>query len=202
LLADETQIDRMAADPTGATRALKPLAALIATGFAAHALAMGLFLATRLPLLEAAHHAAAWFIAVTAGFFIAIGAGLPSYWFYGVVARVPAPSWRLAVELLRVQAVGAVVLGAVLPFWLAATLGVTVLGADLANSTTWVGLSHTLPFVAALPGVCGLYRSFVRMRAANDIHGRTSPMFRTAWWVVLFKYTAPITIHALFRAMM
>ena len=201
LLRDETAIDRMAGDVEGATALLPPLAGMIVAGFAAHAAALGLFLATGLPLADAAHHAAAWFAAATGGFFIAVGTGLPSYWFYGIVARVPAPAWRLAVELLRVQAVGAVVLGAVIPFWLAGTLALAVLGSDVTQYQPWVWFSHSLPFLSALPGVTGLYRVLRRMRVARGIEGRFAPLFLTAWWVVLFQYTAPITMFAIFRAL-
>lgn len=201
LLADETAVDRLAGNPEGAMAVMRTLAGLITVGFAAHAVAIGLFLASARPPLEALHHAGAWFVAATLGFFIAVGAGLPSYWFHGVVARVPAPSWRMAVELLRVQAVGAVVLGAVLPFWLAATLGLNVLGAELARNEVWLVFSHMLPFLAAMPGVLGLYRAFTRMRGAIGTTGRTSPLLLTFWWVLLFQYTAPVTIYALFAAL-
>jgi hypothetical protein len=202
LLRDEQAIDRRAATAAGALEVLRPLAALIVAGFAAHAVAMSLFMATSVPIPQAVHHGGSWFVAATVGFFLAVFAGLPSVWFYGIVARVPAPPWRLAVELLRVQAVGAVVLGALLPFWLAATLGLQLMGAELALSVVWVVASHALPFAAAIPGLFGLRRVFARMRAARGEAGGFSPFVLAGWWLVLFNYTAPATIFYLFQTLM
>ncbi|HMV68817.1 MAG TPA: hypothetical protein PKA64_18335, partial [Myxococcota bacterium] len=140
----------------------------------------------------------AWAAASTGGFFTAICAGLPSYWFYGVVADIRAPAWRLAVELVRVQAVGCVVLLGVLPFWLAGALCLQLAGADVYHLPAWMALTWALPFLAALPGMLGLRRTFQRMRGEP---GWFAPTLLTAWWVVLFQFTGPVTIWSLFHAL-
>lgn len=201
LLRDELGVDRTIGDVAGATRMLVPLTGLVVGGFAAHAVTL---LATAWPSVgpeAAVRLGASWFVATTVGFFAAICAGLPSYWFYGIVAKIRAPAWRLAAELVRVQAVGAVVLVGVLPFWLTATLALHLVGVDVLRFGPWMALTYTLPFLAGSFGIAGLYRSFERMRTTLGETGRLPALLLTAWWVVLFVYTAPITIWSLFTAL-
>ena len=202
LLRDELAIDAAIGDVRGATRMLMWLVAVVSAGFAAHGAALAGMYWPMIGPADAGLYGGAWAVAATAGFFAAISAGLPSYWFYGVVARIRAPAWRLAVELVRVQAVGAVVLVGVLPFWLAAALGVRVLfGYDLMEYGPWVALTHMLPFLAALPGVFGLTRAFRRMRDALGEERSWAPAALTGWWVLMFNTTGPITIWAIFNAL-
>jgi hypothetical protein len=202
LLRDELAIDASVGDPDGASRLLPPLVGLTAAGFVAHAVCVA---GTALPTLgpgPALQLGAAWALASTGGFFAAICAGLPSYGFYGVVATTRAPAWRLAVELVRVQAVGAVVLAGVVPFWLALALGLhLVFGVEVYRVTPWMQLTYALPFLCAAPGVFGLYRAFRRMRVALGHEDRLPALALTAWWVLLFLYTAPAAIRALFHAL-
>ncbi len=202
LLRDELAIDAAVGDPTGASRMLPPLVGLTAAGFAAHAVCVA---GTAWPALgpaAAIELGGAWALASTGGFFAAICAGLPSCWFYGVVATTRAPAWRLAVELVRIQAVGAVVLAGVVPFWLALGLGLhLVAGVDVYHVAGWMPLTYALPFLCGLPGVLGLYRAFRRMRAALGHEGALPALVLTAWWVVLFLSTAPAAIRALFAVL-
>jgi hypothetical protein len=194
LLRNERSIDAQISTPDGAAQMLTRLSLMVVAGFAAHAVALAAMMAPSMGA-AATSMGVAWGVASTVGFFAAILAGLPSYWFYGIIANVRAPAWRLAVELVRVQAVGAVVLSAALPFWLVTGLAI---GADTPG---WLGLSLALPFLCALPGTLGLYRSFARMREVNGATGRLAPMVLTAWWVVLFQCTAPATIYSLYTAL-
>jgi hypothetical protein len=197
LLRDPEAIDAEAAEPETATRTLMRLVGLTLAGFAAHAFVIGIMHAAN-GEPDAVQRGVAWFGATSVGFFAAICAGLPSYWFYGVVARIPAPAWRLAVELVRVQAVGAVLLAAVLPFWLAIHLWLVIQTGGPIEDGLWTFFSYTLPFLAAMPGVAGLRAVFVRMRSAAGRDGALAPLLLTAWWVVLFLYTAVPTITRLF----
>ncbi|MEQ1569619.1 MAG: hypothetical protein ABMA64_28550 [Myxococcota bacterium] len=202
LLRDELSVDRAAADATSAADLLLPLCALTTLGFGVHAACVA---GTAWPVTGAGpalREGLAWWAACTGGFFAAICAGLPSYWFYGVVAKVRAPAWRLAVELVRVQAVGAVILAGVVPFWLAGALGLhLVFGVEVYDSPVWMALTRALPFLCATPGVLGAYRVFGRMRAAQGHADRLPAAALTAWWMVLFLFTAPVSIHALFVAL-
>lgn len=201
LLRDDLAIDRAIGDVRGATRMLVPLTGLVVLGFAAHALTV---LATAWPSLgpvASVRIGGAWFVATTVGFFAAICAGLPSYWFYGIVADIRAPAWRLAAELVRIQAVGAVVLFGILPFWLTATLGLHLAGVDVMAFTPWMLVTWAMPFLGGAVGLGGLYRSFARMRAANGEAGWLPALLLTAWWAVLFLCTAPVTIGSLFVAL-
>jgi hypothetical protein len=201
LLRDERSVDAAVGDVAGASAMIGQLSAIVVAGFAAHALTVA---ATAWPSLgpwAALRLGGAWWIASTVGFFAAICAGLPSYWFYGVVARIEAPAWRLAVELVRVQAVGAVVLVGVLPFWLVVALGMHLLGEDVYRNALWMGYTYSLPFQASLPGLLGLIRVFLRMRDAVGETGWLPPLGLAACWVVLFLYTAPMAIWSLFNAL-
>jgi hypothetical protein len=201
LLNDETSIDREAADAAGAARIFVPLAGLVVLGFAMHAVAVIGVAWGSLGPLGALQHGIAWFGAATLGFFASISAGLPSYWFYGVVAKIRAPAWRLAVELVRVQAVGSVVLAGIVPFWLAWSLGLhLVLGIEVFDAPPWMAVTYALPFLCATPGLLGLYRVFCRMRDAVGESGWLPPVALTARWMVLFVYTTPVTLWALFHA--
>jgi len=201
LLTDETAVDAAIATPSRAAAVLGSLAVLVVAGFAAHATALTLYLATTDPLGQAAQQGTAWFVAITAGYFVAAAVALPSYGLFGVVADVRAPLWRLAVEVVRVQAVGSVVLGAVLPFWLAGTMALSVLGMPTDPHGLGGALAHALPFLAATPGVFGLYRVFRRMTVANESPSRFRPLFLTGWWCAKFQYLAPLTIYALYDAL-
>jgi hypothetical protein len=200
LLRDELSIDAEAGEVAGATALMPRLVGLVVGGFGAHALVVA---GTAWPSLgpgPALQLGASLWLATTAGYFAAICAGLPSYWFYGIVARIEAPAWRLALELVRSQAVGSVVLVGILPFWLAACLGLHLLQVDVYRSPLML-LTYGLPLVTGLPGTLGLYRVFERMRVALGEQGKLPALVLVAWWVGLFLYTAPITVWALFDAL-
>lgn len=198
LLRDPEEIDRSVSDPEGASSMLTQLVLLTIAGFAGHALLVGLL--EGIDGGDGLRTGIAWFGALTGGFFAAICAGLPSFWFYGVVARIPAPAWRLAVELVRVQAVGSVMLAAVLPFWLVLHLAVVCASGEAPDSVLWTALTWSMPLAAALPGVVGLHKGFVRMREAIGIEGRSAPLLLTLWWAAMFQVTALPTVYALFHA--
>jgi hypothetical protein len=203
LLRAPAGVDADLATPDGAVRRTRDLSALVLAGFAGHALCMALtfHLIGDASAPDALLRGGAWFVACAGGFFAAVAAGLPSYWFYGVVARIPAPSWRLAVETVRVQAVGSVMLGAVLPIWLTATLALWMVGADLSAFVAWKGVSLSLPFLAGLPGIVGLVGAFRRMAVANGDPAPWRAVGLAAWWVTLFVTLAPATVHTLFVAL-
>lgn len=202
LLRDEASVDRELAVASGASALLAPLAGVTVAGFGLHALCVASLALPDLGPIGALRHGGAWWAASTGGFFLAICAGLPSYWFHGVVAGIRAPAWRLAAELVRIQAVGAVVLAGMQPFWLAAALLLhIVFDIDVFSWTPFLALTYAMPFLCALPGVTGAYRSFARMRAERGQHGTFAPLILTGWWVGLFLHTAPVTIWALFHAL-
>ena len=189
LLHDEVAIDRSLASSRSVLKTLTPLSATVTAGFALHALSIAIVASATEGLAIGTQQGGAWFLASTIGFFAAIGASVPSVWFFGVVARIPTPSWRLAAELVRIQAVGAVTFASLLPVWLALTLGLLTLGAPLQG---WITVSLALPFACALPGVFGLYRVFRRMSGGP----RWNAALLTAWWVVLFTFAAwPLIIR-------
>lgn len=202
LLRDELAIDAAVGDPSGASRMLPPLVGITAAGFAAHALCVAGTAWPALGAVDALRLGGGWALASTGGFFAAVSAGLPICWFYGVVATIRAPAWRLAVELVRIQAVGSVVLAGVVPFWLSLGLGLHLLaGVEVYHFEPWMQLTYALPFLCGLPGLLGLYRAFRRMRAALGHEGTLPALVLTAWWVVQFLITAPAAIRALFAAL-
>lgn len=202
LLRDEIGVDHELSVAGRASSLLLPLVVLTTCGFGAHAVTIAGMAWPSLGPTHALAHGGAWWAASTGGFFAAICAGLPSYWFHGVVAGIRAPAWRLAVELVRIQAVGSVVMAGILPFWLAGALGLhLVFGVDVYTSAGWMALTYALPFLCGTTGVFGLYRSFQRMRAARGQTGRLPALILMAWWVGLFAHTGPITIWALFHAL-
>lgn len=202
LLRDEVGIDRQVADPAGVSRLLPPMVALVVLGFVSHGACIAGMYAASLGPEAAIWLGTRWALAATGGFFAAICAGLPSYWFYGVVAKIRAPSWRLAFELVRVQAVGSVMLAGILPFWLAVVLGLqAIAGVDLLENGAWLVITFTLPFLSSLPGMVGLKRGFTRMREHLGEGSSWAPLVLTAWWGLLFATTAPISVWALFMVL-
>ncbi len=198
LLRDELAVDAAVASPDEAARVLPQLIGLVVGGFVAQALCTGILWSAfgGSPLLEGGHLAVRWAFALSGGYFLAICAGLPGYWFHTVVLGITPPAWRIALELVRVQAVGSVVLAAVLPLWVAACLGLWMLGGDLPDGVVLAG--NALPMLCALPGLTGLTRSFTRM---GRVRGVRYPVgagrFLTLWWAGAFVCTAPVTAYRL-----
>lgn len=195
LLRDELAVDAAVATAAEARAMLAPLTGLVVGGFVAQATCTALLWAAfgDGTALAAGTLAARWALATTGGFFLAIGAGLPGYWFHTVVMGLAPPAWRIAVELLRVQAVGSVVLAALLPLWVAACLGLWMLGGRLPEGLILAG--NALPLLCALPGLCGLSRSFTRMATAEGAsHPVAAGRLLTLWWGIAFVCTAPVTV--------
>lgn len=134
------------------------------------------------------------------GLFGAQIAALPSYWFYALLAGVPMPGWRLAVEATRAQATAAVVLMGLLPVYLAVGLGLGLLlpGPDGAPWHWLVvqGGGHLLPFVAGLAAPLSLIRGFRRVVSARSVDGKTRamPLFLALWCAALFTAMAPLGV--------
>ncbi len=195
LIRDELGVDHDVATPDGVTRSLPPLVSLVIGGFVAQAVCTGLLLTAFGvgDVYAGLAVAGQWSVALSVGFFVAICAGLPGYWFHAVVLGVSPPAWRIAVELVRVQAIGSVVLAAVLPLWVAGCLLIWMMGGWLPEGRLLAG--NTLPLLCALPGMLGLSRSFTRMAVLRDVsRPQAVAMMLTAWWGVAFLCTAPITV--------
>ena len=195
LLRDELSIDADVATPAAATRMLPRLVALVVGGFAAQAACTGLlwlaFTAAGPADAATLTARAAW--AMTVGFFVAISAGQPGYWFHAVVLRVNPPPWRIALELVRVQAVASVALFAVLPLWVAACLGLWLVGGDLPDG--WILAGNALPWLSGVPGMLGLRRAFSRMATVRGVRNPGGVgVVLTGWWAIAFSVTAPITV--------
>jgi len=209
LLRDELGVDADVATPAGASAALPRLVLLTTAGFAAQGACTGLLLMAfgQAGPLSALLTAAQLSLAMTGGFFIAICAGLPGYWFHTVVMGISPPIWRIAIELVRVQSVGSVVLSAVLPLWVSGWLALWLVGGNLGADPIMAGAA--LPLLCALPGMMGLYRVFCRMSVHESASGQleTPPPMRarltglalTSWWGIAFVCTAPVTFIRLFQ---
>jgi hypothetical protein len=131
----------------------------------------------------------------------ALGICLPSFYFYGLLAGVRATMLQVVAISLHALARTGVILMGLLPVFVAAILGMVVLGATggLAYQALMMA-GVLLPFLAGLSTLPVMVRGFIDLietipeaRAA-----RRAPMIRllALAWAVLYTTVAPVTLWA------
>ncbi len=131
----------------------------------------------------------------------ALGICLPSFYFYGLLAGVRASMLQVAAISLHALARTGVILMGLLPVYVAAILGMVVLGATEGLAYEALLMAGVLlPFLAGLSSLPVCYRGFLDLietlpeaRAA----GR-APMVRllALAWAALYTTVAPVTLWA------
>jgi hypothetical protein len=210
LLREKETTDRLCADRDQAAALLPRLLAIGAASIAAWALVHGgLLLASQQSILPAAlADAPPWwtpivlFCALEGGLMGAQLAGMPSFYFYGLLAGIETHGWRIVAESMRARATAAVVLLGLLPVYLAVGLGLVLVFPDAAWDaralhSIVLGFGGTaLPFVAGLAAPGSLYRAFRRMLAEGMPPGQTRrrpmPLLLVLAWSALFTALAPL----------
>jgi hypothetical protein len=210
LLRERAATDTLCADQDQAAAILPRLLGIAAIGVAAWAAVEGGLLvgSAQVVFPEALAGGPWWwapvalFVAYETAFLGVQLAGLPSFYFYGLLAGIRTHGWRIAVESLRARATAAVVLLGVLPVYLAVGLGLvlvfpdsTVLGMTLHTLFLTVG-GMALPFLCGLAAPLSLYRAFTRMVAEVQVDGATRrrpmPVVLVLAWSVFFSVLAPL----------
>lgn len=212
LLREPAAADVRCADPDAASQLLPRLIGISLAGLGAFAVVQGALVAAPGPWPGAGAPAdtpraiAVVFCAYAGGLFGAQIAGLPSAWFYALLAGLRASTWRIAVEAMRAQATAATVLLGLLPVYLAAGLGIRLVDAPELLEALVIGLiGYTLPFVAGLAGTIGMYGAFSRMvaeaRARGEATNTAVPLLLVFAWSVLFTAMAPLGVWRILTTM-
>ena len=210
LLRDPVALDRRFAEAAGVSVELPRLVGLTVAAFAAYAAAQGLIVTragaevfpAALWRMDAWRAGACLFLAYSGGMFGAQVAGLPSAWFYALLAGLRTPANRIVAEAMRAQATSAMVLLGLLPLYLAAGLGLSLatgedVGSAFLRNAFFVPVGYGLPFLAGLSGTFALYRAFQRMvvTGARPESPRTATPGRLVLaWSVLFTGMAPLGV--------
>lgn len=208
LLRRDNDPDAILDDPIEASRQLGPLVALSTFALGAWALAQAALLAglPALPGLPGAAEASgpelalAIFAAGAAGLFGAQLAGLPTFYFYTLLAGLSTHGWRVSVESMRAQATAGLVLLGALPVWVAAAEGLRLLigeaphEAELTAGVVWV-VGGALPFLTGLFAPLTLLRAMKRL-ALREVRaeGRRAPLptLLVTAWSLCFTAMAPL----------
>jgi hypothetical protein len=208
LLRRDSDPDAILDDPAAAARHLGPLVGLSTFALAAWALAQAALLSglPALPGLPGAAEASgaelalATFAAGAAGLFGAQLAGLPTFYFYTLLAGLPTHGWRVSVESMRAQATAGLVLLGVLPVWVAAAEGLRLLAGTAPSDAQLVAACVWL-FGGALPFITGIFAPFTLLRAMKRLalrqvrgDGRRAPLptLLVTAWSLCFTAMAPL----------
>lgn len=205
LLREKEEADALCADPDGSARLLPRFVLTGSAGVAAYAVVQAslLHMLGDRALPEVAGHlpvpltAAMLFVAFEAGFLGSHVAGLPSYYFYALLAGIRTHSWRLVAESMRARATASVVLLGLLPVYLAGGLGLCLLTDGTYHDLTRVVVllvGYALPFVAGLAAPATLLRSVLRLAKEQPGSRRATPILLTLAWTALFTAMAPLGV--------
>lgn len=203
--------DAVLDDPRQAVALLGPLAGLSAAGLLAWALAQaallsGLPVTPGAPLLAVAtpfELTLAYFSAGAAGLFGAQLAGLPTFYFYTLLAGIPTHAWRVSAESLRAQATAGLVLLSVVPVHLALGLGLRLLDEDGGAASTLAALGTALPFLTGLFAPLTLLRAMKRLGLRAAPGGRKPlPTLLVLGWSAVFTAMAPLGLARVLEALL
>jgi hypothetical protein len=137
----------------------------------------------------------------TIGMAGALGICLPSFYFYGLLAGVRATMLQVTAISLHAFARSGVLLMGLLPVYVAAILGVVILGATEGLAYEALVLAGVLlPFLAGLSSLPVCYRGFVDLLDTLPEARAESraPMVRllALAWGTLYTAVAPVTLWA------
>lgn len=208
LLGERDAADALCADRQSAAALLPQLVAIGAVGVAAWAVVHGGLLVANgaalapWPLADGPGWWApiALFVSFEVAFLAAQLVGLPSFYFYGLLAGIHTHGWRIAVESLRARATSAVVLMGLLPVYFAVGLGATLLFDDpglgaSAQAGFVMTLGFVLPFLAGLAAPASLYRAFRGLMPPGpegQSRRRPMPLLLVFAWSGFFTALAPL----------
>jgi hypothetical protein len=170
-----------------------------------HALSPQAWLA-QAPLAQAGlptHFLSTWSAALLA-FFGAQLAGLPTFYFHAILARIPLSPPRLIAESLRAQATAALVLAGLVPLWFTASYGIQLIDPTEAQAPALyrlcaIFLGKGLPFVAGLSATYTLFRAFLHLSPREQGRPRGLPLALVAGWSLTFTLMAPLGFSAALR---
>ncbi len=107
-------------------------------------------------------------VAYAAGFVLAAGVCLPSFYFYALLAGVKMTMLQVTAHIMRGMAATSLMLLGILPIYVAIVLGAVVFRLDIEviQRAVWLGL--LLPVVAGGWGLYSIYRGFLSMADTID----------------------------------
>jgi hypothetical protein len=106
--------------------------------------------------------------AYAAGFVLAAGVCLPSFFFYALLAGVRMTMLQVTAHIMRGMAATSLMLVGILPIYVAIVLGAVVFRLDIEviERAVWLGL--LLPFVAGAWGLYSIYQGFLSLADTID----------------------------------
>jgi hypothetical protein len=107
-------------------------------------------------------------VAYAAGFVLAAGVCLPSFYFYALLAGVKMTMLQVTAHIMRGMAATSLMLMGILPIYIAIVLGAVVFRLDIEviQRAVWLGL--VLPFVAGGWGLYSIYQGFLSLADTID----------------------------------
>jgi len=107
-------------------------------------------------------------VAYAAGFVLAAGVCLPSFYFYALLAGVRMTMLQVTAHIMRGMAATSLMLMGILPIYVAIVLGAVVFRLDIEviQRAVWLGL--LLPFVAGAWGLYSIYQGFLSLADTID----------------------------------
>src|SRR5262249_36235970 len=107
-------------------------------------------------------------VAYAAGFVLATGVCLPSFYFYALLAGVRMTMLQVTAHIMRGMAATSLMLMGILPIYVAIVLGAVVFRLDIEviQRAVWLGL--LLPFVAGSWGLYSIYQGFLSLADTID----------------------------------
>lgn len=141
------------------------------------------------------------FLVYSVGMVAALGICLPAFYFYGLLAGVRATMLQMTAISLHAFARSGIILMGLLPLYVAAILGIDILGyTDRLSYDILLGWGVILPFVAGATSLRVAYLGFTDLlRTLPEARAeRRAPMVRllAVAWAVLYTVVAPVTLWA------
>lgn len=122
-------------------------------------------------------------------------AALPTFYLHTLLAGVRTHGWRVSVEVMRIQATEATVLLGLLPILAVVGVGTALMGTH-DGVKVCLALGFALPFLAGLPALSGLVRTFSRLAAEAPPPPQGTrggmPTLLVLAWSLLFALMAPL----------
>jgi len=181
-------------------RRIIQLIGLSVVGFALHGAAVGLALQAlqgHLGIGVLPGHPVIWLpVAFTLSLIGALGICLPIFFFCSQMAGLDTPLSLIAAQALRANATSAILLFALLPFYVALGLG-TVWVPTLAPAALYLGLG--LPLIAGLGGIRAVYLGFVDLAQRQKPEGQRRQLLLVMVLCasVVYALVAPVAMYRL-----
>jgi len=186
-------------DQVALPRRILQLIGLAVVGFALHGAAVGLALQRLhgLGLGTLPGHPALWLpVAFTISLIGALGICLPIFFFCSQMAGLDTPLPLVAAQALRANATSAILLFALLPFYVALALG-TLWVPALAPAALYLGFG--LPLLAGLGGIRAVYLGFADLAQRQSPEGQRRQLLLVMVLCasVVYALVAPVAMYRL-----